>query len=73
MRTGEYEISRTFSERVLDLGCWTMGPGMFKRYPEFRSDIASIDSIPQSVSGSGSLLRQQKTADDEEIRRFWEL
>jgi len=69
MRTGQYEISPTFSKWVLDLNCWAMGPDIFKQYPEFRSDMVSIDMIPANVPRSRALISHQEAGEEE--RHNW--
>jgi hypothetical protein len=51
--TNLLQISPMFNERIHNINCWTMGPEIFKKYPEFYSDIPTIDHIPAVVSGSG--------------------
>lgn len=43
-------MSQGFEDRISDINAWTMGPGMFERWPEFYSDIPTFNSIPGKVS-----------------------
>jgi len=43
-------ISPTFDERIGDINALTMSGDIFKRWPEFYSDIPAYNHIPGSVS-----------------------
>ncbi|RDL30431.1 uncharacterized protein BP5553_10309 [Venustampulla echinocandica] len=43
-------ISPTFSQCIYDLRNWAMGPDIFERYPEFRSDLPTLHERPHPVS-----------------------
>ncbi|KAG9783049.1 hypothetical protein KCU88_g3156, partial [Aureobasidium melanogenum] len=52
--TGLYKMSPIFEQRLVDIRCWTMGPDIFRRFPEFSSDIPSVDMVPPLLSPSTS-------------------
>ncbi|KAE9978908.1 hypothetical protein EG328_001207 [Venturia inaequalis] len=52
LETGQYQISPQFDERIGDINAWTMSGEIFKKWPEFHSDIPSFNFIPASMSNS---------------------
>jgi hypothetical protein len=54
LETGQYEISASFDERIGDINAWTMSGDIFKRWPEFYSDIPAYNHIPGSVQDSAA-------------------
>jgi hypothetical protein len=50
LQTGQYHISPQFDERIGDINAWTMESDIFKRWPEFYSDIPAFNHIPASVA-----------------------
>jgi hypothetical protein len=54
LETGQYVISSAFDERIGDINAWTMSGDIFKRWPEFYSDIPAYNHIPGSVSTPSS-------------------
>ncbi|KAF8851329.1 hypothetical protein BDZ45DRAFT_539937, partial [Acephala macrosclerotiorum] len=49
IQTGQYKLSQGFEDRISDINAWTMGPGMFEKWPEFYSDIPTFSTIPGKV------------------------
>jgi hypothetical protein len=59
--TGLYRISPQFDERLADIKCWTMGPDIFKRFPELYSDMPATNSIPSApTNGISTMLAQMQ-------------
>ncbi len=52
IETGLYKVSPTFDQRLADIKCWTMGPDIFKRFPELYSDMPTFNHIPQVPSSA---------------------
>ncbi|TLD27775.1 hypothetical protein E2P81_ATG11063 [Venturia nashicola] len=52
LKTGQYQISPQFDERIGDINAWTMSGEIFKKWPEFYSDIPSFNHIPASISNT---------------------
>ncbi|KAJ9616472.1 hypothetical protein H2200_000191 [Cladophialophora chaetospira] len=50
IETGLYKVSPMFDQRLADIKCWTMGPDIFKRFPELYSDMPTFNHIPQAPS-----------------------
>jgi hypothetical protein len=61
---GLYKVSPAFRERISDLKSWTMGPDLFKRFPELYADIPASSTVPRSIC-DGSQLHSKKP--DEEM------
>jgi hypothetical protein len=61
---GLYKVSAAFRERISDLKSWTMGPDLFKQFPELYADIPASSTVPRSIR-DGSQLRSKKP--DEEV------
>ncbi|KAF2416420.1 hypothetical protein EJ08DRAFT_576436, partial [Tothia fuscella] len=49
LQTGQYHISPQFDERIGDINAWTMESDIYKRWPEFYSDIPAFNHIPSCV------------------------
>jgi hypothetical protein len=62
--TGLYKVSPAFRERISDLKSWTMGPDLFKQFPELYADIPASSTVPRSIR-DGSQLHSKKP--DEEV------
>jgi hypothetical protein len=62
---GLYKVSPAFRERISDLKSWTMGPDLFKQFPELYADIPASSTVPRSIS-DGSQLHSKKP-DEETI------
>jgi hypothetical protein len=60
---GLYKVSPAFRERISDLKSWTMGPDLFKQFPELYADIPASSTVPGSIR-DGSQLRSKP---DEEV------
>ncbi|OCT50105.1 bZIP transcription factor [Cladophialophora carrionii] len=64
IETGLYKVSPMFDQRLSDIRCWTMGPDIFKRFPELYSDMPSWNHIPQMPSSDETTMltrmRQRK-------------
>jgi len=56
LETGQYQISSQFDERIGDINAWTMSNEIFKKWPEFYSDIPAYNHIPSSVSNTMSRM-----------------
>ena len=52
IETGLYKVSPTFDQRLADIKCWTMGPDIFRRFPELYSDMPTFNHIPQAPSST---------------------
>jgi len=62
---GLYKVSPTFRKRISDLKSWTMGPDLFKQFPELYADIPVSSTVPRSIwDGSQS---HSKKPDEEMI------
>ncbi|KAH7233619.1 hypothetical protein BKA59DRAFT_319779 [Fusarium tricinctum] len=48
-RTGKYQISPLFEQRIRDINSWTMSTDFFTRFPELNQDIPAYMGIPPSV------------------------
>ncbi|KIW70385.1 hypothetical protein PV04_02658 [Phialophora macrospora] len=59
IETGLYKVSPTFDQRLSDIKCWTMGPDIFKRFPELYSDMPSFNHIPQTPSSAEATMLSQ--------------
>jgi hypothetical protein len=59
IETGLYKVSPTFDQRLSDIKCWTMGPDIFKRFPELYSDMPSFNHIPQTPSSAEATMLTQ--------------
>ena len=56
IETGLYKVSPTFDDRLSDIKCWTMGPDIFKRFPELYSDMPTFNNIPQAPSSTDARM-----------------
>jgi hypothetical protein len=59
IETGLYKVSPQFDERLCDIKSWTMGPDIFRRFPELYSDMPTSNSIPQTPSSVQARLLAQ--------------
>ncbi|EXJ62072.1 hypothetical protein A1O7_02505 [Cladophialophora yegresii CBS 114405] len=59
IETGLYKVSPMFDQRLSDIRCWTMGPDIFRRFPELYSDMPSWNHIPQTPSSAEATMLTQ--------------
>ena len=59
IETGLYKVSPTFDQRLADIKCWTMGPDIFRRFPELYSDFPTFNHIPQAPSSAEARILSQ--------------
>ena len=59
IETGLYKVSTQFDERLADIRCWTMGPDIFRRFPELYSDMPTFNNIPQAPSSAEAKMLTQ--------------
>jgi hypothetical protein len=60
-------MSPIFDSRVRDISCWTMGPEMFRQFPELHSDIVAIDQIPPAIQSRRQIGFQNEAIDRERM------
>jgi len=48
--TGRYSISLSFQSRLFDINAWAMSDDIFKKWPEFYSDVPTYNRLPMTVS-----------------------
>lgn len=60
IETGLYKVSPMFDQRLTDIKCWTMGPDIFRRYPELYSDMPALNNIPRLIPSAASRILTQR-------------
>lgn len=59
INTGLYKVSPMFDQRLMDIRCWTMGPDIFRRFPELYSDMPALNNVPRLISSTASRVLTQ--------------
>ncbi|KAF4980176.1 hypothetical protein FZEAL_3754 [Fusarium zealandicum] len=64
-RTGKYQLSPLFEERLRNINSWTMSPDFFTQFPELYEDIPSYLGIPPALGGMSTLTAAYFQTQDE--------